>query len=129
LAEFSNPVIDVPNAQNDEKLSTEEIDFLLGHISERVIVEKFAYNSVLSAISMGAETPDSVDRWLKEKGLVDSQKKLSDSFISSQRSGVISRMTDLCLVTRAKEGVKVKYKLTQRGKAFLDGGYVSKDRA
>jgi hypothetical protein len=50
----------------------------------------------------------------------DRIEKLSQSFLASQRSGAVSRMSDLNLVSRVRDGIRVSYVLTDEGTAFLD---------
>jgi hypothetical protein len=43
---------------------------------------------------------------------------VSDSFVTTQRSGLMSRMADLALVTRARDGVRVSYVITESGSSY-----------
>ena len=47
------------------------------------------------------------------------EKPFTRAFLTTQRAGVISRMSDLGLVQRLREGIKVKYVLSARGSEFL----------
>ena len=49
----------------------------------------------------------------------DRASDLSQSFLASQRSGAVSRMSDLGLIERRREGVRVFYAVTDDGRAFL----------
>jgi hypothetical protein len=49
----------------------------------------------------------------------DKEKTLSESFLASQRSGAISRMEDLRLVLRVRDGVRVFYDVTDIGERYM----------
>ena len=44
---------------------------------------------------------------------------ITKTFLSTQRTGAISRMVDLGLVAREKSGLRVTYLVTQPGQDFL----------
>lgn len=102
------------------RFSDEEITFLLEHISQHVPAEAFAYRAVLDAISEGANTPSALDAALTRYGSQDGEREFSESFLASQRSGAVSRMTDLRLVERLRSGVRVEYAVTTAGRSYLD---------
>ncbi len=118
FARLANPVIDSADGAI-EKFSPEERTLLLGHIVASVPVESFAYRAVLEAVQAGNNTPEKIDAALKAYVSEDRAKKLSQSFLSSQRSGAVSRMADLGLVERQREGVRVSYIATEEGRSFL----------
>ena len=122
FAALENPILDSNELSFSQKFFDTEIEFLLEHIEKTVPEENFAYQSILGLVSDGVNTPSELDKVLQERVAKSSQKDLSTSFLSSQRSGAISRMVDLQLIKRVREGVKVKYRVTQSGKTFLDGG-------
>jgi len=118
FARMVNPILD--NSQNGptQKFSGEEIAFLLGHIRTYLPVELFAFSTLLGSIESGVNTPDQLDKMLdaltpKEQGYL-----LSPSFLVSQRSGAISRLADLGLIRRIREGVRVTYSVTEEGLLF-----------
>lgn len=122
LAKLFNPVLDEPKLSNGVspiRFSDEEINLLLNHISEHVPVEDCAFRTTLGAIKDGVNTPESLDENLSAM-LPSAKRKISDAFITTQRSGVISRMSDLELVLRRREGIRVKYEPTSRGIAYLN---------
>lgn len=121
FALLRNPVLDGPQLQPTQKLSREEIDLLLDHISHHVPVELFAYKTLLAAILNGANTPDKLSESLQEMDIWWRDRKPEDtvSFFSTQRSGAISRMVDLELTQRERQGTRVTYKVTPRGEDFL----------
>lgn len=122
FASMPNPVLD--SLQDDvlQKFSEAEVAFLINHITHTIPAEDFAYRTILKAILDGANTPNSMDEYLQEHVAIRTDRKLSSSFLSTQRSGAVSRMTDLGLVKRVRDGVKVSYKITDLGKDYFEKG-------
>jgi hypothetical protein len=112
FALMHSAVLDDADDKPARKFTEQETQFLLAHISRNVPAENFAYRSILEAISGGADNPDKIDAALLKHSSRDTQQRLSKSFLSTQRSGAISRMVDLGLIARAREGVKVSYLIT-----------------
>lgn len=119
LAQLTNPVLDDCQKDPTQKFSPEEVALILDHILKHVPVEAFAFRTLIKAITDGANTPDVLNEALSTLVPTDSNRSLSSSFLTSQRSGAISRMTDLGLITRLRRGVKVSYIITQKGEAFI----------
>ncbi len=120
FARLRNPVLDGTANGVAEKFSSEERSLLLRHIVSSVPVEAFAYRAILEAVQGGDNTPDTIDAALKKSYVTEDRAgKLSQSFLASQRSGAISRMSDLGLIERQREGVRVSYAMTEEGRAFL----------
>lgn len=119
FAILRNPILDNILEKPTQKFSDEEIDFLLNQIARFVPVEDFAYRTILSAITEGADTPTKIDTVLQKYVPHNTNRILSTSFLTSQRSGAISRMADLGLVTRIRDGVRVSYFVTEQGKQYL----------
>ncbi len=122
LARLPNPVIDTPDEQVAGKFSQDERILLTAHILQSVPAEVFAYRAVLEAIDKGNNTPEKMDTALKTYVTPDRTEEFSQSFLSSQRSGAVSRMSDLNLVARQREGIRMSYSLTEEGRAFLSQG-------
>ncbi len=118
FAKLTNPVVDSADSAV-EKFSPEERQLLLGHIVASVPVESFAYRAVLEAVQAGNNSPEKIDAALKAYVAEDRAEKLSQSFLASQRSGAVSRMADLGLVERQRDGVRVLYVATAEGRSFL----------
>jgi hypothetical protein len=121
FAAFPNPVLDEFPPTDSRRFSAEELALLTHHIATTVPVENFAYRAILESISEGASTPDLLDVALQRFVSSEKRNQLSKAFLSSQRSGVISRMADLELVRRERDGIRVKYCLTQEGREYLNG--------
>jgi len=119
FAKLPNAVFDLTEPQPAPKFTSEEQQFLLNHISTFVPKEDFAYFIILSNIKDGSNTPDLLDQSLVIHAPPKEKRKFTDSFLNSQRSGAISRMTDLGLVERARNGIRVSYLLTPSGEIFL----------
>lgn len=119
FALLANPVLDGGQEKPIRKFSTEETDLLLDHITRSVPTEAFAYRTILTAITEGADTPEKIDTILQKQVSQDRSRNLTASFLSSQRSGAVSRMADLGLVARIRDGVRVFYIATDAGKKFV----------
>jgi len=118
LAMLRNPVLDTFPPPSTDKFSDEEIAFLLGHIRRSVPAEDFAYRAIIKGVAGGASSPEQIDACLEQFVTPARKEALSKSFLSSQRSGAVSRMVDLGLLQRARDGVKVSYVVTERGQEY-----------
>lgn len=122
FAELHNPILDAEVAIQQERFSPEEIDFILRHIQSHLPVEQFAFSATLNAITDGSNTPEMLDAALKKYLPDRKDKPFTLAFLTTQRAGVISRMADLGLVTRARSGPNVTYVATERANQFLMKG-------
>jgi len=118
FAGLHNPVLDGNKDMQAQKFSEEEISLLCEHIATAVPAEDFAYRAILTEITGGANTPETLDTALQN--YAPQTRDLSPSFLSSQRSGAVSRMSDLDLVARAREGVRVVYTITPKGQQYAE---------
>lgn len=115
-----NPILDGdPHDPDPCRFSHEEIEFLLDHISTNVPSELSAFLTILSSLVNGEQTPDRLDQVLAPLVSKRHGKPFTDAFISTQRSGAISRMVELGLVKRTRAGVRVKYEPTDSGISYL----------
>jgi hypothetical protein len=119
FATLPNPVLDQLQTETIRKFTEEEIRFLIDHIKSAVPAEEFAYRMIIRAIEDGASAPESMDAYLQRHVSISTDRSTSDSFLSSQRSGAVSRMTDLELVKRLRDGVRVSYTITQLAKELF----------
>jgi hypothetical protein len=120
FALLPNKVLDSPVSDGPPvKLSEEEKAVLLKHISQHVPSEDFAYRTIMDAVSVGADTPDKLDAILKGHLPTRTEKPFTDAFLTTQRSGAISRMADLGLVERVREGIRVTYVVSKHGMLYL----------
>lgn len=122
FALLESPVLDRKKESKSTipRLGEDEARFLLRHIAEHVPAEDFAYRSILRAVLDGANTPDALDAALRSYAPRREERELSDSFLASQRSGAVSRMSDLGLLERQRSGLRVAYVATQVGELYLN---------
>lgn len=121
FASLPNPVLDGTSDEQLQRFSAEEVNFLLQHIRVAVPAEDFAYRTILLALANGENTPERLDQYLRSYLPERADKPFTKGFLSTQRSGAISRMADLGLVERVRDGIKVTYVTTTLGTQFLNG--------
>lgn len=117
FAKLDNPVIDHNNFEIS--LNGKEIDFYLNHISDNVKGEFFAIKWLLNKLANGITGREEINKELKQE--LGEAWKDSDAVINTQRAGLMARMFELGLIGKKKEGVVVTYKISTRGKNFLNG--------
>lgn len=120
FAVLKNPCIDSHLDDPAQRLSLEEKKFLCDHIKRDIPQEASAFDTIIKLIEEGHTTPDALDNALKER--ISAGFDASPSFVATQRTGAISRMTDLGLVDRRRDGVRVTYVLTKQGSKFSSNG-------
>ncbi len=118
FAKLRNPILDNNPPETTNKFTAEERAFLLDHISSSIPAEDFAYLAILAAVDAGARTPGELDTALQKYVSKDADQTLTESFLATQRSGAVSRMADLGLITRKRDGVRVSYLTTDLGKQY-----------
>jgi hypothetical protein len=116
---MANKVLDELQGSSRLRFSNEETDFLINHIRRCIPIEHFAFRQIITAIGERANTPERLAEALGHLVPPESAGSLSPSFLASQHSGAISRMTDLGLVTRYQNGLWVSYKVTDAGREFV----------
>ena len=119
FAVMRNPILDDDNADPHERFSEEEVAFLLNHIAQDVPVEAFAFHAVLAGIEKGHTTPNSLDSYLARYRAKSPKREITDAYLTTQRSGVVARLSDLMLIRRVRDGIRVSYQITDRGKDYL----------
>ncbi len=110
FARLQNPILDNQQVQSASTLSEEELEFVIRHLKERMPKEWERCRVMLRSIREGEETPRELDNALRHLD------KSLDSGTSTERAGIVSRLTEIGLVTRRREGLAVFYSLTDRGK-------------
>jgi hypothetical protein len=119
FAKLLNPILDAEQPVASPRFSGEEVEFIIQHIKEHVPAEDFAFRCVLDAVTEGATKPealdDSLERFLPKR--VD--KPYKRAFLTTQRAGVVSRLIDLGLMQRLRDGINVNYSLTEKGSEYL----------
>lgn len=121
FAQLHNPILDDSANRSCERFSEEERLFLLRHITSKVPTESFAYRAILSKVRSGANTPAGLDRALETYLPERPDKPFSSAFLTTQRAGVISRMSDLGLVKRVRDRANVTYAVTPLAEQLLEG--------
>lgn len=126
FALMANPLLDASESAGREKLSEAEIRFLLEHIRKHVRTEVSAFVAVIDGIRDKANTPEKLDDYLcrrfqlkvVEKADAKKPEEITKTFLSTQRTGAVSRMADLNLVWREKKGLNVSYAVSHPGECF-----------
>jgi len=108
---LENPLIDTKEGWDDYyksgvRFSVKEIDFLLNHFQRNIPSEWKLISDISSLIYEGHNRPKLLEEKLSEEYDWDKTK------ISQMRNGALSRMEELCLISREKSGREVTYHLT-----------------
>jgi hypothetical protein len=119
LAILQNPILDGPASATSDRLSNDERMLLIEHIARFVPAEDYAFRTIIQFIKQGLTTPDQLDDAVK-KLPASKKENVTDAFITTQRSGLISRMADLGLISRLREGVRVSYLITDTGTMYAN---------
>ncbi len=118
FAALVNPLMDQAVTEKpNEKFNSEEISWAVEHIRQHVPVEASAFTTILNGLREGFTTPDALDGFVREHA--KEKADVSPAFISTQRSGAVSRMADLSLARRQRDGTKVVYEITELGSKWL----------
>jgi len=95
----------------------EEVAFYIDHISKNVIGEYCAIKWLLEKLFKGITDREKIHQELKKDyGAI---WKTSDAVINTQRTGLISRVFELGLLAKERQGTEVKYVITEKGKLFI----------
>lgn len=117
-----NPVLDNLQDKPVDKFFDQEVDLIISHICGNVPTEVSAFFSIMSLLSSGKKAPHEIDKALLDlyvsKNEEDEDKKLAR--IATQRAGVTSRMIDLKIIFRERNGTKLTYSITDKGKVVLE---------
>lgn len=114
FARLENPVLDT-GRNGHPTLSDQEVDVYLRHCLERVPGEAKAFATILSGVVEGRQSTDGLN------SLIGSTvgRDWTDTMVSTQRSGTMGRMIELGLIERERQGRRVKFTATERGREFL----------
>lgn len=115
FAQLTNPVLD--GRDYSRPLSGDEMDFYLDHVSRRVPWEASAFRLILNIIGGGITGREEVNREISKRLAV----KWSVAQVNTERAGTMARMFQLGMLDRERHGIKVEYKVTERGKKWLRG--------
>jgi hypothetical protein len=119
FARMPNPLLDDKVSETPTRFSEEEIAFLLQHIQENLPVERFALQVVLSLLAQGNTTPESLTNRLAKYLRHGRQLSEHQDYVSTQRTGVLGRASDLGLIKRERNARYITYNLTPKGSQFL----------
>jgi hypothetical protein len=114
FASLTNPVIDEENYT--ASLSQDERAFLIDQIRTELPDETQLMKSVITAVANGSRTPTALNSMLHEL-----KPKLNDTELVTLRSGLLSRMYELNLMQRTRNGLTMTYDVTPNGQAFIGG--------
>jgi hypothetical protein len=115
FSSINNPVLD--NDDFDLSLNEEESLFYIKHMKGNVKGEYAAMRWMLEKISGGKNT-----RELLNTEIEKTYSKVwgaTDAVINTQRAGITARMTELGLIEKEKEGIYVKYGVSEIGKKIF----------
>ena len=108
---LENPLIDTKEGWDEYyktgvRFSEKEIDYLLKHFEKNIPAEWKLISDISSLIDQGHNRPKLLEEKLSEEYDWDKTK------MSQMRNGALSRMEELCLISREKSGREVTYHLT-----------------
>ena len=112
FASMTNPILDKQDFS--AVFSDEERSFLVEHLRQNVKSEATAVKSLLQWIEAGQNTPEKLNDLVK--GL---NREWSWNEAITMRAGLISRLSELGIISRSKNGIYVTYSLTPFGKDVL----------
>jgi len=115
FAAIENPVID--KLSFEKSLCDKEIDYYLKHIIKNVPGEQQAFKAILDIMQNGTNTREGINKILLLD--LEPQHKWGSDVLNTQRSGAMSRMYELRLISKEKTGIYVTYAVTEKGKDFL----------
>lgn len=116
FASLENPVLD-NNDTGKGTLSETETEFYIKHIFHNIPGESQAIRQILNHISNGISTPKELNKRL-EGDYAD--YGWSEDVLNTNRSGLISRLHELGLIEKIREGKEVTYAVTSQGLVWLD---------
>jgi len=114
FSKIENPVIDKDDF--NRSLGDEEREFYINHIMKNVPGEVSLFALLLEIINRGVLRREPMNNELRK---IVTSSEWSDGLVSTQRSGAISRMYEVGLITKKRIGLKVQYLSTDMGNSFL----------
>ncbi len=110
FADLKNPAID---AGDSSPLSPAETDYLLSHIRRVLPKEHRVMLTVVDSITKGRNTPNELIEPVKSVLDTDDAESIS------QRASLVSRLAEMGLVVRKRNGLHITYELTDRARTML----------
>lgn len=119
FAMIDNPVLD---AEGNESLSHEEKEFILSNITLNNEDEATHIFLVLDVIASGVSSRELLNQTLSARYAKrwNGAEGWSAGVVNTYRAGAISRLYELGLIEKSRNGLTVAYKLSQSGLAWLD---------
>jgi len=112
FAQLTNPILDGPSTL--EPLAIEERRFIVKHICDALPMEASHMKLVASAIESGNNTPKKLlGALLDFYRATYSDRELSESQTTLMRSGCISRLVELGVVTSSRTGGRARYSISE----------------
>jgi hypothetical protein len=99
-------------------MALNSIRAIIRPVREETSAYEAAYEATLDGIQSGANTPDAVDECLRRRFKLPTEEAISKTFLTAQRTGVISRLVDFGLISRENAGLRVTHLVTKRGEEF-----------
>lgn len=121
FTQIDSPIIDQFVAQGKtvtQPLSTEEVNYLLKHISKYCSHEYNFMSDFLQAVDKGTVTPTSLLDHVRTYFHTNYKRDFTEAVIGTMRAGMTSRLLEMGLLSLQKEGLKSSYKLTDSGKKY-----------
>lgn len=126
FAILENPIID--NNDFNSQLSEQETEFFLNHISKNLKEEKEHVKILLNAIKNGINNPNTLTSEMKkyyevlllnEKWFTKTEK-IEIGVANTMRAGLVSRLYEMKLIKKEKNGKNVSYVLNENGFKLLE---------
>ena len=92
---------------------------MLEHIACEIPGEAKLIRLILSGVKEGIATPEGLNERIKSFKK-ENGKELEGNEAITMRVGVVSRISELGLLDRKKDGVRVTYQLTELGEKYVE---------
>jgi len=112
FAAMENPILD--KSEYSQAFYDQEIAFYLRHISEKLPKEYQLSLNILRAIKNGIATPNELTRIVLE-----ADSDLSSNEAQTMRSSAVSRLSELGMLARRRDGSNVTYSLSAKALTVL----------
>jgi Arc/MetJ-type ribon-helix-helix transcriptional regulator len=118
---LQNPIID-GQPQSKGTFSLDEIDFLVHHIGNKLPDEARHMMEVLDLLRDEGKSREALNSALRlfYKKYQDSSRPWTEGVVNLMRAGVMSRMFELELISKKRNGLRVTYELTELGKKYTE---------
>ena len=119
FARLENPLMD--SGTSGSPLGEGEKEFLLRHIAKELPEEADHMTALLALIAKGIIARESLNKKMRDyySSLENKKRHWTDAHVNTMRAGLMSRLHELGLTGRTKQGLTVSYVLTDQGRRFL----------